>query len=87
MPLLHWAMPSKYRSIHKNDLARAMVAQSEQAFLGDGFGRATVKILEYEEMAPFFLRGRARRVKSGSLLGGLVLLGRSLPAKPIAKRH
>jgi uncharacterized protein YbjT (DUF2867 family) len=28
MPLLHWAMPSKYHSIHKNDLARAMVAQS-----------------------------------------------------------
>jgi hypothetical protein len=33
MPLLHWAMPSKYHSIHKNDLARAMVAQSEQAYL------------------------------------------------------
>jgi hypothetical protein len=32
MPLLHWAMPSKYHSIHKNDLARAMVAQSEQVF-------------------------------------------------------
>lgn len=25
MPLLHWAMPSKYHSIHKNDIARAMV--------------------------------------------------------------
>ena len=33
MPLIHWAMPSRYHSIHKNDLARAMVAQSEQAFL------------------------------------------------------
>jgi hypothetical protein len=33
MPLLHWAMPSKYRSIHKNDPARAMAEQSEQAFL------------------------------------------------------
>ena len=33
MPLVHWAMPSRYHSIHKNDLARAMVAQSEQAFL------------------------------------------------------
>ena len=33
MPLLQWAMPSKYHSIHKNDLARAMVAQSEEAFL------------------------------------------------------
>src|SRR6266536_4229717 len=30
MPLLHWAMPSRYHSIHKNDLARAIVAQSEQ---------------------------------------------------------
>ena len=38
-PLLHWAMLSKYHSIHKNDLARAMVAQSEQAFLGDRAGQ------------------------------------------------
>jgi uncharacterized protein YbjT (DUF2867 family) len=58
MPLLHWAVPSKYHSIHKNDLARAMVAQSEQAFFalsrGDVSGRSTTKILEYKEMAPFF---------------------------------
>src|SRR3954463_2840317 len=27
MPLVHWAMPSRYHSIHKHDLARAMVAQ------------------------------------------------------------
>ena len=33
MPLFNWAMPSRYHSIHKNDLARAMVAQTEQAFL------------------------------------------------------
>jgi uncharacterized protein YbjT (DUF2867 family) len=33
MPLLRWAMAARYHSIHKNDLARAMVAQSEQAFL------------------------------------------------------
>ena len=31
MPLIHWMMRSRYHSIHKNDLARAMVAQSEQA--------------------------------------------------------
>ncbi len=59
MPLLDWAMPAKYHSIHKNDLARAMVAQSEQAFLAIAQGRApkeaTVKILEYKEMAPFFI--------------------------------
>ncbi len=61
MPLLHWAMPSRYHSIHKNDLARAMVAQSEQAFLA--LARAsrstapTVKVLEYNEMEPFFVAG------------------------------
>jgi uncharacterized protein YbjT (DUF2867 family) len=61
MPLLHWAMPSKYHSIDKNDLARAMVAQSEQAFLamaqGNGPKGATVKILEYKDMEPFFIKG------------------------------
>ena len=63
MPLLHWAMPSKYHSIHKNDLARAMVAQSEQAFLAIAHGNApkekTVKILEYKEMEPFFVKGES----------------------------
>jgi len=61
MPLLHWAMPSKYHSIHKNDLARAMVTQSEQAFLAIAQGKApkeaTVKILEYREMEPVFVKG------------------------------
>jgi uncharacterized protein YbjT (DUF2867 family) len=42
MPLLHWAMPSKYHSIHKNDLARAMVAQSERAFLAIAQGSLVV---------------------------------------------
>jgi hypothetical protein len=63
MPLLHWAVPSKYRSIHKNDLARAMVAQSEQAFLviaqDNAPKEATVKILEYKEMEPFFVKGES----------------------------
>lgn len=61
MPLLQWAMPSKYHSIHKNDLARAMVAQSQHAFLaiarGDAPKKAIVKILEYKEMKPFFVSG------------------------------
>jgi uncharacterized protein YbjT (DUF2867 family) len=60
MPLVHWAMPSKYHSIHKNDLARAMVAQSEQAFQAIARERAakpTVKILEYRDMQPFFVKG------------------------------
>ena len=59
MPLFEWAMPSRYHSIHKNDLARAMVAQSEQAFLalaqGKGPAAPAVKILEYNEMKPFFV--------------------------------
>lgn len=63
MPLLHWAMPSRYHSIHKNDLARAMVAQSEQAFLAIAQGNVpkqpTVKILEYKEMKPFFVKGES----------------------------
>ncbi len=63
MPLLHWAMPSKYHSIHKNELARAMVAQSEQALQAIALGNApkapTVKILEYKEMEPFFVKGES----------------------------
>ncbi|MFN7998819.1 MAG: NAD(P)H-binding protein [Bryobacteraceae bacterium] len=63
MPLLHWAMASKYHSIHKNDLARAMVAQSEQAYFaiaqGNGPKKPTVKILEYKEMEPFFVKGES----------------------------
>src|SRR5437762_13162556 len=61
VPLFHWAMPSRYHSIHKNDLARAMVAQSEQAFLSlaqdKGPSAAAVKILEYKDMEPFFVPG------------------------------
>jgi len=63
MPLLHWAMPSKYHSIHKKDLARAMVAQSEQAFFeiaqGTAPARPIVKTLEYKEMKPFFVKGES----------------------------
>jgi hypothetical protein len=40
-----------------------MVAQSEQAFLaiaqGKAPGEATVKILEYKEMKPFFVKGES----------------------------
>ena len=56
-------MPSKYHSVHKNDIARAMVAQSEQAFLAIAQGsvskEATVKILEYQQMEPFFVKGES----------------------------
>jgi hypothetical protein len=63
MPVLDWAMPSKYHSIHKNDLARAMVAQSEQAFVAIAQGNVpkepTVKILGYKDMEPFFVKGES----------------------------
>ena len=40
-----------------------MVAQSEQAFLaiaqGNPSKKATVKILEYKEMEPFFVKGES----------------------------
>ncbi len=62
-PLLDLLMPSKYHSIHKNDLARAIVAQSEQAWLAIAQGnapmQATVKVLEYKEMKPFFVEGES----------------------------
>jgi len=61
MPLLDWATPSRYHSIHKNDLARAMIAHSEQAFLalseGKGPAAPAVKILEYKDMERFFVAG------------------------------
>ena len=60
MPLLDWALPSRFHSIHKNDLARAMVVQSEQALAARASSAApsepTVKILEYAAMRPFFTR-------------------------------
>jgi uncharacterized protein YbjT (DUF2867 family) len=59
LPLFQWAMPSRYHAIHKNDLARAMVAGSEQAFLvlaqRKGPAAPAVKILEYKEMKPFLV--------------------------------
>ena len=65
MPLIEWAMPSRYHSIHKNDLARAMVAQSEQAFLALAHNKSpaapVVKILEYREMESFFRMSQQRR--------------------------
>jgi hypothetical protein len=56
-------MPSNWHSIHKNDLSRAMVAQTEQAFLAIAQGNApkepTVKIREYKDMEPFFVKGES----------------------------
>ena len=61
MRLSQWAMPSRFHGIHKNDLAQAMVAQSEQAFLAlaqdSGPVAPAVKVLEYKEMKLFFVAG------------------------------
>lgn len=61
MPLVDWALPSRFHSIHKNDLARAMVAQSAQALmsLAEAGGRRepVVRVLEHAGMAPFFVAG------------------------------
>lgn len=54
MPFADWALPSRYRSVHKNDLARAMVAQSEQALHEQ---TKALKILEFHTMKPFFVQG------------------------------
>jgi uncharacterized protein YbjT (DUF2867 family) len=62
MPLLDWAMPYRYHSIHANDLAQAMVAQSEEALLTlartEGPVSPIVQVLEYREMQRFFVSGR-----------------------------
>jgi uncharacterized protein YbjT (DUF2867 family) len=60
VPLFQWALPTRYHSIHKNDLARAMVANSERAFLTLAQGKGaipSVQILEYSDMKPFFVAG------------------------------
>ena len=61
MPLVHWAMPSRYHWIQKNDMARAMVAHSEQAFLAPapdkGPAAPAVRILDYKKMERFFVAG------------------------------
>lgn len=65
MPLLDWALPSRFHSIHKNDLARAMVAQSEAALVDLAQGRDQQRplliVLEYEEMKRFFIPGERDR--------------------------
>lgn len=62
MPLVHWALPSRFHSIHTNDLARAMVAQSVEALTGLTRTSATtaspsVRVLEFDQMRPFFVSG------------------------------
>jgi len=57
MRLFNPLTPSKFRAIHKNDIARAMLAQSEQAYgtlvRGEAGATPVVKVLEYREMRVF----------------------------------
>lgn len=60
MPLLHWAMPSKYHSVHKHDVARAMVTRSEDALAAlqaAAQAAPAVARLEYRDMQPYFVAG------------------------------
>lgn len=59
MRLVDWVLPSRYHSIDKDEIARAMVGQSEQAFLALARGetlKEAVKVLEYREMQSFFAK-------------------------------
>jgi hypothetical protein len=62
-PEMPRAMLSNWHSIHKNDLARAAVAPTEQAVLAIAQGNAprvpTVKIREYKDMEPLFVKGES----------------------------
>jgi hypothetical protein len=55
----------------ENDLAGAMVAQTYRALLAIAQGNApkepTVKILEYKDMEPFFVRARATSLEQQQL--------------------
>ena len=56
-------MLSNWYSIHTNDVARAMVAQTEQAFLAIAQGNApkepTVRIWSKRTWSPFFVKGES----------------------------
>jgi uncharacterized protein YbjT (DUF2867 family) len=67
-PAVQWAVPSRYHSIHKNELARAMFEGTQQALAelqqkqaqGGTFLRPEVKSYEYRDMRPFFNRDDPR---------------------------
>ncbi len=86
MPLVHWAMQSKYRSIHKNDIARAMVAQSEQALLAIRAGQISQEQGDREDPAVqrdgalLRQRGERRALSISKLLCGGLKRCACLPA-------
>jgi uncharacterized protein YbjT (DUF2867 family) len=63
-PAVQWALPSRYHSIHKNELARAIVEGTQLALAelqqkqaeGSAIFKPVVRSYEYNEMKPFFTR-------------------------------
>jgi hypothetical protein len=61
-PAVQWMLPSRYHSIHKNDLARAMFEGTQKALAalqqkqaqGGVLPEPAVKSYEYRDMKPFF---------------------------------
>jgi uncharacterized protein YbjT (DUF2867 family) len=61
-PAVQWALPSRYHSIHKNELARAMFAGTQKTLAelqqrqaqGGALPEPEVKSFEYSDMKPFF---------------------------------
>jgi uncharacterized protein YbjT (DUF2867 family) len=62
VPAVQWVLPSRYHSIHKNELARAMFEGTQQALAelqqdqaqGGARREPQVKSYEYSDMKPFF---------------------------------
>jgi uncharacterized protein YbjT (DUF2867 family) len=61
-PAVQWVLPSRYHSIHKNELARAMFEGTQKALAdlqqkrpqGGAFLKPEVKFYEYSDMKPLF---------------------------------
>jgi hypothetical protein len=61
-PAVQWVLPSRYHSIHKNELARAMFEGTQKALAellqkqaqGGALPEPEVKSYEYSDMKPFF---------------------------------
>ena len=64
IPAVQWAAPSRYHSIHKNELARAMLEGTQQALVelqqkqaqGGTLPKPQVKSYEYGQMKPLFVQ-------------------------------
>jgi uncharacterized protein YbjT (DUF2867 family) len=68
-PAVQWMLPSRYHSIHKNDLARAMFEGTQKALAelrqkldqGGALPEPEVKFYEYSDMKAFFNKDDACR--------------------------